>query len=221
MGTPSAGREQAAVNRAASWPTGQERKQARRGLCLQHQGAARPRNRACPPCPTSLRAVREPMAAAWQLNPAHGCRKRGATLKAARPGLHPRSRLFATRSPVQPKAITMVTRVCRARGWRPAWPSVAPCSRPSRARPAPLRGDLRSPLTASARGTLRNLAGQKNGASWPNRKTRVHLKLRLVNLICDFIAARTCRGTCSYSCRQCRAMQPYAKRYGCGYGCGY
>ena len=113
MGTPSAGREQDAVNGAASRPTGQERKQARPGLCLQHQGAARPRNRARPPCRTSLRAVREPMAAAWQLNPAHGCRKRGATLRAARPGLHPRSRLFATRSPVQPKAITMVTCGCR------------------------------------------------------------------------------------------------------------
>ena len=50
MGTPGAGREQAAVNRAASRPTGQERKQARRGLCLQHQGAARPGDRTRPPC---------------------------------------------------------------------------------------------------------------------------------------------------------------------------
>ena len=31
---------------------------------------------------------------------AHGCRKRGTTLKAAWPGWHPRTRLFATRSPV-------------------------------------------------------------------------------------------------------------------------
>ena len=89
--------------RSMEWQAGQtgpERKQTRRRLWLQHQGAARPGNRARPPCRTSLRAVREPMAAAWQLSSAHRCRKRGARLKAARPGLHPRSRLFAARSPV-------------------------------------------------------------------------------------------------------------------------
>ena len=73
------------------------------GLRVQYQRAAGSRDRARPSCRTSLRAICRQLAAARHCKSSARAPQMRNDDKAAWPGLHPRSRLFATRSPVPGK----------------------------------------------------------------------------------------------------------------------
>jgi transposase len=73
MGAPGAGRQQDPRDATSSWTSATEGQPAWTSLCLQHQGATRPRDVDCRPGGAKLRTIRVAMETTAAKKPARGC----------------------------------------------------------------------------------------------------------------------------------------------------